>query len=147
MKDSLIFDSHEYVKRMTEGGFNEQQAETLATEQADLLGNLATSQDIETVRQDIETLRQDIQTVRDDLENMATRDELEIVKNDLETVKQNMLTKDDLENMIVKYNLENMATKQDIEVSAQTLKVEMIKWMTGYFLSGLAVLVAVLKLA
>ncbi len=114
MKDTLIFDSHGYVKRMTDGGFNEQQAETLAAEQGDLLSNLATRRDIETVR-----------------------DDLEIVKNDLETVKQNMATKDDLK---------NFATRQDIEVSAQKLKVEMIKWMTWYFLSGLAVMVAVLKL-
>ena len=101
VKDTLIFDSHGYVKRMTDGGFNEQQAETLAAEQGDLLSNLAT-------RQDIETVRQDIETVRDDLKNYAT--------------------------------------KQDVEVIAQKLKVEMIKWMTWYFLSGLAVMVAVLKL-
>ena len=49
MKDRLIFDSHEYVKRMTGGGFNEQQAEAMAAEHADLLKNLATRQDIETV--------------------------------------------------------------------------------------------------
>ena len=103
---------------MTSGGFNEQQAETLAAEQADLLNNLATKRDIETVK-----------------------DDLEIVKNDLETVKQNMATKDELEEV-----KKNMATRQDIEVSAQTLKVEMIKWMTWYFLSGLAVMIAVLKL-
>ena len=118
VKDTLIFDSHGYVKRMTDGGFNEQQAETLAAEQGDLLSNLAT-------RQDIETVRQDIKTVRDDLEE----------------IKTNMAIEDDLKNI-----LDNIATKQDVEVSAQKLKVEMIKWMTWYFLSGLAVMVAVLKL-
>ena len=118
VKDTLIFDSHGYVKRMTDGGFNEQQAETLAAEQGDLLSNLAT-------RQDIGTVRQDIKTVRDDLEE----------------IKTNMAIEDDLKNI-----LDNIATKQDVEVSAQKLKVEMIKWMTWYFLSGLAVMVAVLKL-
>ncbi len=118
VKDTLIFDSHGYVKRMTDGGFNEQQAETLAAEQGDLLSNLAT-------RQDIETVRQDIKAVRDNLEE----------------IKKNMAIEDDLKNI-----LDNIATKQDVEVSAQTLKVEMIKWMTWYFLSGLAVMVAVLKL-
>ena len=115
MKDTLIFDSHGYVKRMTDGGFNEQQAETLAAEQGDLLSKLASRQDMETVK-----------------------DDLEMVKNDLDEVKKNMVTKDDLK---------NFATKQDVEVSMQKLKVEMIKWMTWYFLSGLAVMVAVLKLA
>ena len=118
VKDTLIFDSHGYVKRMTDGGFNEQQAETLAAEQGDLLSNLAT-------RQDIGTVRQDIKTVRDDLEE----------------IKTNMAIEDDLKNI-----LDNIATKQDVEVSAQKLKVEMIKWMTWYFLSGLTVMVAVLKL-
>ena len=103
MKDALTFDSHGYVKRMTDGGFNEQQAETLAAEQGDLLSNLAT--------------RQDMEAIRDDLKNFATKDDLK-----------------------------SYATKQDVEVIAQTLKVDMIKWMTWYFLSGLAVMTAVLKL-
>ncbi len=126
VKDTLIFDSHGYVKRMTDGGFNEQQAETLAAEQGDLLSNLATRQDIETVKDDLETIRQDIKDIKDNLKTSATKDDL-----------KNFATKDDLK---------NFATKQDVEVSAQKLKVEMIKWMTWYFLSGLAVMVAVLKL-
>ena len=121
MKDTLVFDSHGYVKRMTDGGFNEQQAETLAAEQGDLLNNLATRQDIETVKGDLEIVKNN----------------LEEVKKNLEEVKKNMATKDDLK---------NFATKQDVEVSVQKLKVEMIKWMTWYFLSGLAVMTAVLKL-
>ena len=153
VKDTLVFDSHGYVKRMTDGGFNEQQAETLATEQGDLLSNLATRQDIETVRQDIETVKGDLEVVKNDLEVVkndlevvkndleVVKNDLEMVKNDLEEVKKNMVTKDELEEV-----KKNMATKQDIEVSAQTLKVEMIKWMTWYFLSGLAVMIAVLKL-
>ena len=126
VKDTLIFDSHGYVKRMTDGGFNEQQAETLAAEQGDLLSNLATRQDIGIVRDDLETIRQDIKDIKDNLKTSATKDDL-----------KNFATKDDLK---------NFATKQDVEVSAQKLKVEMIKWMTWYFLSGLAVMVAVLKL-
>ena len=136
-KDTLIFDSHGYVKRMTDGGFNEKQAAALAAEQADLLSNLASRQDIETVKDDLETVKTGLETVKrnmatkDDLENMATKDDLE-----------NMATKDDLKNMTIKYNLENMATRQDVEVSVQRLKVEMIKWMTWYFLSGIAVMAA-----
>ena len=164
MKDRLIFDSHEYVKRMTGGGFNEQQAEALATEQADLLNSLATRQDIETVKDDLEVVKDDLEVVKRDLEtvkkNMATKDDLEnmAIKYDLENMAtkddlKNLATKDEVENIAITYNLKNMATKQDIEmvrkeivVSAQTLKVEMIKWMTWYFLSGLAVMIAVLKL-
>ena len=76
VKDTLIFDSHGYVKRMTDGGFNEQQAETLAAEQGDLLSNLATRQDIETVKDDLETIRQDIKDIKDNLTNFATKDNM-----------------------------------------------------------------------
>ena len=166
MKDRLVFDSHEYVKRMTDGGFNEQQAETLAAEQSELLNNLATRRDIETVKDDLDTVKDGLELVKKNLEavkeNMATKDDLTdmAIKYDL----KNMAKKDVVEEIAIKYNLENMATKQDVErlrtatkqdveilrkeiqLSAQTLKVEMIKWMTWYFLSGLAVMIAVLKL-
>lgn len=143
MKETLIFDSHGYVKRMTDGGFNEQQAETLAAEQGDLLGNLATGRDIVTVRQDIETVKNDLDEVKknmatkNDLKNFATKQDLVIVKEDLE----NMVT-----NQETAMNKEFELVRKEIQLSAQTLKVEMIKWMTWYFLSGLAVMVAVLKL-
>ena len=110
-KGRLIFDSHGYVKRMTDGGFNEQQAEALATEQAELLGNLATRQDIEAVHVDVQVVRDDLEVVRGDLQTV--KDGLEVVKNELEVVKQNMA---------VKYNLENMATKDDLENMAVTWK-------------------------
>ena len=122
-EDRLIFDSHGYVKCMTDGGFNEQQAEALAAEQADLLNNLATRQDMEGVR-----------------------DKLAGVKNELEEVKQNMATKAELEEV-----KQNMATKQDLELLEANLrlamkedKVEMIKFMTWYFLSSLAVMAAMM---
>ena len=152
MKGRLIFDSHGYVKRMTSGGFNEQQAEALAAEQAELLSNLATRQDMDGLRNDFDGLRNDFDGMRKDMANMATKDMLDEIKKEM----ANMATKDMLEEL--KRDMANMATKQDlalirmeIEASAATLradmkqdKVEMIKWMTGYFLSGLAVMAAAL---
>ena len=132
-KGRLIFDSHGYVKRMTDGGFNEQQAEALAAEQAELLGNLATRQDIEAVQVDVQVIRDGLQTVKDGLE----------------AVKRNMATKEDLENFATKQDLE--IVRKEIEVSAQTLKAmmkqdkfDMAKMMTGYFFSGLAIMAAMM---
>ena len=129
-KDRLIFDSHGYVKRMTDGGFNEQQAEALAAEQADLLNNLATRQDIEGVRDElggkIDGLRDELAGIRKDMRNMAT-------KAELDEVKRNMATKQDI-----------ALLREENKASAATLKVEMIKWMTWYFLSGLAVMAAMM---
>ena len=102
MKDTLVFDSHGYVKRMTDGGFNEQQAEALAAEQGDLLSNLATRQDMEAVREDIETIKDDIETIRDALTNSATRD-----------------------------YLKNFATRDDLKSEIAGLEARLVKWMVG----------------
>ena len=51
---TVAFDTHRFVKHLTESGFTEQQAEALAEEQTDLLnGNLATKTDIALVKADI----------------------------------------------------------------------------------------------
>ena len=58
MSEAIAFDTHRYVKRLTDCGFTEQQAEVLADEQVALLnGNLATKVDIAAVKADIEALR------------------------------------------------------------------------------------------
>ncbi len=60
MSEAIAFDTHRFVKRLTEGGFTEQQAETLAEEQVALLNaNLATTADIARIEAGIGTLRQE----------------------------------------------------------------------------------------
>ena len=47
MTEAIAFDTHRFVKRLTDCGFSEQQAETLADEHVALLNaNLATKADI-----------------------------------------------------------------------------------------------------
>ena len=54
MSDAIAFDTHKFVKHLTEKGFTEEQAEALANEQVNLLnGNLATKTDIEALRADL----------------------------------------------------------------------------------------------
>ena len=101
MKDTLVFDSHGYVKRMTDGGFNEQQAEALAAEQGDLLSNLATRQDMEAVREDVET------------------------------IKKNMVTKDDLKNFATRDDLKNFVTRDELKSEIAGLEARLVKWMVG----------------
>ena len=65
MSEAIAFDTHRFVKRLTESGFTEKQAETLAEEHVALLnGNLATKADIETLRQET---RAAIEAVKADL--------------------------------------------------------------------------------
>ncbi len=59
--NTVAFDTHRFVKHLTESGFTEQQAEALAEEQTDLLnGNLATKTDIALVKADIALVKADI---------------------------------------------------------------------------------------
>ena len=58
MSAAIAFDSHRFVKHLTENGFTEQQAEVLAAEQVSLLNtNLATQADMAAIHQDIDALR------------------------------------------------------------------------------------------
>ena len=90
MSEAIAFDTHRFVKRLTESGFTERQAETLAEEHVALLNaNLATKTDIEAVKAGIETLRQetkaDIEAVKAGIEALRqeTRAEIATVKADL----------------------------------------------------------------
>ncbi len=58
---AIAFDTHRFVKRLTDCGFTEQQAETLADEHVALLNaNLATKADIAKVEAKIETVKADL---------------------------------------------------------------------------------------
>ena len=94
MAEAIAFDTHRFVKHLTESGFTEKQAETLAEEHVALLNaNLATKADVEALRQEtktgIETLRQetkaDIARVEASIETLRqeTRAGIEAVKADL----------------------------------------------------------------
>ena len=59
MSAAIAFDIHRFVKRLTESGFTERQAETLAEEHVAMLnGNLATRTDIAALQADIARVRQ-----------------------------------------------------------------------------------------
>ncbi|WP_339058115.1 DUF1640 domain-containing protein [Candidatus Regiella endosymbiont of Tuberolachnus salignus] len=59
---SLVFDTHNFVKKLTKAGMPEAQAEVLASEQANLIENrLATKQDIALLKQDIASLEKNIE--------------------------------------------------------------------------------------
>ena len=51
MSEAIAFDTHRFVKNLTDHGFTEEQAEVLANERVNLLnGNLSTKTDIEALR-------------------------------------------------------------------------------------------------
>ena len=79
MSEAIAFDTHRFVKRLTENGFTEQQAEVLADEQVQLLNtNLATQADVAAIHQDIAEVQRDIEVLRQE-----TKANLAEIKSDL----------------------------------------------------------------
>ncbi len=61
MSEAIAFDTHRFVKHLTENGFTEQQAEVLADEQVHLLNtNLATQADVAAIQRDIAEVKADL---------------------------------------------------------------------------------------
>ena len=109
--DSIPFDTHRFVKRLTEAGMPTCQAEVLADEQVTLLDtHLATRQDIVPLKQDVTVLKQDVAVLKQDVT---------VLKQDVAVLKQDMV-----------------AVKQDVTVLKQdvaVLKAEliMVKWLVS----------------
>ncbi len=83
MSEAIAFDTHRFVKRLTESGFTEQQAETLAEEHVALLNaNLATKTDIARIEADIARVEASIEAGIEAL-RQETRAGIETVKADL----------------------------------------------------------------
>ena len=85
MTEAIAFDTHRFVKNLTESGFTEQQAEALAKEQIDLLNsNLATKVDIEGIKADLERFKTDLEasiaTVKADLEVKIQESKVDLLK-------------------------------------------------------------------
>ena len=119
MSQSIAFDTHRFVKRLTESGFTEQQAETLAEEHVALLNsNLATKADIEALHQatkaDIEALRQ------------ATKADIEALR---------LATKSDIE-----------VLRQETRAGLAGVKADLLKWMFGALIAQGGLIVALVKL-
>ncbi len=71
--NTVAFDTHHFVKRLTEAGMPEQQAEVLAEEQTHLIeSHLATKQDIIEVKREIKALETQLTTNIKALETRLT---------------------------------------------------------------------------
>ena len=158
MAEAIAFDTHRFVKHLTENGFTEQQAEVLADEQVHLLNaNLATQADIAGVHRDIDALRQatqaDIAAIHRDID--ALRQE---TKADIETLRQE--TKTSIAGVQHEIEVLRQETKADIETLRQETKAsiaevqrdiaevksDLLKWMTGALIAQGGLIVALLKL-
>ena len=122
MAEAIAFDTHRFVKHLTENGFTEQQAEVLADEQVSLLNsNLATQADIAAIQRDIAGVQREIEVLRHE-----TRADIEALRHE---------TKADIE-----------ALRQETKANLAEVKSDLLKWMTGALIAQGGVIVALVKL-
>ena len=128
MAEAIAFDTHRFVKHLTENGFTEQQAEVLADEQVSLLNsNLATQADVAAIHRDIDALRQ------------ATKADIAGVQRDIEVLRQE--TKADIEVL----RQETKASIAGVQREIAEVKSDLIKWLVGALIAQGGLVVALLK--
>ena len=126
MAEAVAFDTHRFVKHLTQEGFTLGQAEALAEEQVNLINsNLATKADITGVTENTAnveaTLKADIARVEAALKADIARVEAAL-KADIATVEATL--------------------KADMAA----LKVDLLKWMFGALIAQGGLIVALVKL-
>ena len=129
MSEAIAFDTHRFVKRLTDCGFTEKQAETLADEHVALLNaNLATKADIAKVEARIAKVEAGIETLRQ--ETRAGIDALrQETKAGIDALRQEMKTD------IAK-----------VEMRMEAIKSDLMKWLIGALIAQGGLIVALVKL-
>ena len=126
MTEAIAFDTHRFVKRLTGCGFTEEQAETLADEQAALLnGNLATRADIARIEAEIEAMRQETRAGIEAL-RQETRAGIEALRQE---------TRAGIE-----------ALRQETRATIESAKSDLLKWLFGALIAQGGLIVALVKL-
>ncbi len=122
MTEAIAFDTHRFVKRLTESGFTVKQAETLAEEHVALLNaNLATKADIARIEAGMEALRQETTAGMEALRQETTAG--------MEALRQEARTE------IAK-----------VEAKIEAVKADLLKWMFGALIAQGGLVVALVKL-
>ncbi len=135
MNEAIAFDTHRYVKRLTQAGFSEKQAETLAAEQVAILNaNLANKADIAEIRVELAEIHAEIEKTRAEIESLRkdTKTEIESLRKD---------TKTEIELL----RQETKAEFSRLEAKIEKTKSDLIKWGVGALLAQSGFIVAIIQ--
>ena len=146
MSEAIAFDTHRYVKRLTECGFTEKQAETLADGQVALLNtNLATKADVAKIKAEIAKVEAGVEVFRQETHagveafRQETHAGIEALrqetKADIEALRQE--TKADIEALRQETKAGIEVLRQETKADIAALKADLIKWMFGGVLGGM----------
>ena len=133
MSEAIAFDTHRFVKHLTENGFTEQQAEVLADEQVHLLNtNLATQADIAAIHQDIDALRQetkaDIAAIHQAIDALRqeTKADIAAIHQAIDALRQETKANIDALRQETKANIDALRqeTKANIDALRQETKAD-----------------------
>ncbi len=170
MSEAIAFDTHRFVKHLTEKGFTEEQAEALAIEQINLLnGSLATKTDIALIQQTLEALRQEtavsietlrketavlIETLRKEtavsIETLRKETTVSIeafqkeTKATIETLQKE--TTVSIEALRKEITVSIEALRQETKATIETTKSDLLKWTFGGLIGQGGLIVALIKL-
>ena len=136
MAEAIAFDTHRFVKRLTESGFTEKQAETLAEEHVALLNaNLATKADIAAVKADIAAVKADIAKVEAGVDALRqeTKADIARVEAGMEALRQE--TKAGMD-----------ALRHETSAAIEGVKADLVKWLFGALIAQGGLIVALVKL-
>ncbi len=154
MAEAIAFDTHRFVKRLTESGFTEKQAETLAEEHVALLNaNLATKADIAAITADIARVEAGVEALRQE-----TKADIARVEAGVEALRQE--TKADIARVEAGVEALRQETKADIArveagmealrhetgAAIEAVKADLLKWMFGALIAQGGLIVALVKL-
>ena len=119
---ALAFDTHKFVKNLTNKGFTEEQAEVLAEEQVNLLNaNLVTNERLATTDERIEEVRADLIK------------RIEEVRADL--IKHMDMGFSTMNERFAKVNERIEQVNADLSKRIEEVRADLIKWMAGMLIA------------
>lgn len=133
MAEAVAFDTHRFVKHLTQEGFTLGQAEALAEEQVNLINsNLATKADIAEITENIAGIEAALKADIARFEATLKADIIAIeaaLKTDITATNANIAT-----------------IEATLKADMAALKVDLLKWMFGALIAQGGLIVALVKL-
>ena len=152
MSEAIAFDTHRFVKRLTDSGFTEKQAETLADEHVSLLNaNLATKSDVATIDERIAQVDERIARLEERVaqidERVAQIDErVAQIDERVARLEERVAQIDErvarLEDRVARVDERVAQVGERIEAS----KSDLLKWILGALIAQGGLIVALVKL-
>ena len=139
------------TKRLTESGFTEKQAETLAEEHVALLNtNLATKADIARVEAGMDALRQETKAGMDAL-RQETKADIARVEAGMDALRQETKAGMDALRQETKADIARVEAgidvlRQETRAAIEAVKVDLLKWLFGALIAQGGLIVALVKL-